>query len=248
VSFFDASGVLIPGADGRVLADRHGAHCGHNCGNPDRCFQHAGENLNEHDVDSGHHWFRLDSEVTNPGDASEKQTVGGRDWYRYTVEIPDSTSTRGQDIRVGVGAGHWQNYISEGETLLWSDDVCVSDAAGNCFAGLPEGSPGAVPPTLELQRISPTQIRLSWGLSDCAGGLSYGIYEGAIGAWNTHTQIDCFDDGGDLQEEITFAPANRYYLVVPLNDAVEGSYGTDSGNNQRSVGTSTCKPTQLLGC
>jgi subtilisin family serine protease len=248
VSFFDASGALIPGADGRVFADRHGAHCGHNCGNPDRCYQHVGENLNESDVDAGHHWFRLDTEPTNPGDAAEKQTVGGRDWYRYTVEIPDSVDTRGQDIRVGVGAGHWQNYISEGETLLWIDDVCVSDAAGNCFAGLPEGSPGNVPPTLELELISPTQIRLSWGLSDCGGGLDYGIYEGSVGTWDSHTAIDCTDDGGDLQEDITFGAGNRYYLVVPLNDVVEGSYGTDSGAIQRPVGTSTCRPVQLLGC
>jgi hypothetical protein len=78
--------------------------------------------------------------------------------------------------------------------------------------------------------------------------MNYGIYEGSIGSWSSHTQIDCLDDGGDLREEISFAPGNRYYVVVPMNDAVEGSYGTDSGNSERPVGTSSCKPVQLLGC
>ena len=39
---------------------------------------------------------------------------------------------------------------------------------------------------------------------------------------------------------------DRYYLVVPINFNGEGSYGTDSANNERPTGTSTCVPTQLL--
>lgn len=73
----------------------------------------------------------------------------------------------------------------------------------------------------------------------------YAVYEGQVGSWYSHTAIDCSDDGLDRVEEITPAPGNRYYLVVPLSSpAEEGPYGTSSTGAARPAGTTTCAPTQ----
>ena len=53
-------------------------------------------------------------------------------------------------------------------------------------------------------------------------------------------RIDCTDDGGDLTEEITPAPNDRYYLVVPHNPNDEGSYGTDAAAAERPAGGAVC--------
>jgi hypothetical protein len=114
--------------------------------------------------------------------------------------------------------------------------------------------PGSVPSSgaasLRLTKPAgfPPTIRLIWGPASSAGAEDYGIYEGTIGSWTSHTAIDCHDDGGDLQEDITPQAASSYYLVVPNNPNDEGSYGTNSGGSPRPPGTATCRPTQALDC
>ena len=94
---------------------------------------------------------------------------------------------------------------------------------------------------------APGALVLSWLPSCTHGAADYGIYEGLRGSWNSHVAVDCSDDGGDLREEVTPTTADdHYYLVVPINFNGEGSYGTDSANNERLTGTSTCAPTQFL--
>jgi hypothetical protein len=39
-----------------------------------------------------------------------------------------------------------------------------------------------------------------------------------------------------------------YYLVVPLNAAREGSYGTTNEGLERSVGDNACLPQQIAAC
>ncbi|OGF66900.1 MAG: hypothetical protein A2Y62_01545 [Candidatus Fischerbacteria bacterium RBG_13_37_8] len=41
---------------------------------------------------------------------------------------------------------------------------------------------------------------------------------------------------------------NYYYLVVPANALVEGSYGRDSGGSERPVSSSACKMQNLSPC
>jgi len=115
-------------------------------------------------------------------------------------------------------------------------------------------APGTVPATgpnvLILGKPAgfPPQIYLQWGPSTSAGATDYGIYEGTIGSWYSHTAKVCTDTGGDLQEIITPQIVSSYYLVVPLNANDEGSYGLDSAAVERPVGTATCVSTQALGC
>ena len=91
----------------------------------------------------------------------------------------------------------------------------------------------------------PPSLTLRWSAS-CTGGASdYAIYEGTLGSWYSHTEIDCTDDGFDRQETVTPSAGGRYYLVVPLNGASEGSYGTDARGIERPAGTVSCRASRV---
>jgi hypothetical protein len=86
---------------------------------------------------------------------------------------------------------------------------------------------------------------LDWSASCSSGAEDYGIYEGTLGTWYSHTQIDCADAGNDLVEQITPAVGSNYYLVVPHGKA-EGSYGLNSAGAERPVGAAVCATPQIL--
>jgi hypothetical protein len=44
------------------------------------------------------------------------------------------------------------------------------------------------------------------------------------------------------------AAGNRYYLVVPTNGVVEGSYGLTSEGDERLQGSSACMPQSIASC
>jgi len=109
--------------------------------------------------------------------------------------------------------------------------------------------PGRIPPTLTVDRVSPSAIRIAWEPSVCPGATGYAVYEGFMGDWHSHTSVTCSDLLGDLSERILSSSGNRYYLVVPLNDSHEGSYGLDSSMNERlPASLGACRPSQSLGC
>ncbi len=91
------------------------------------------------------------------------------------------------------------------------------------------------------------RIVLEWG-SSCSGDPDYEIYEGDLGGdFTSHTARFC--STGGLTSK-TFAPieSDAYYVVVPSNVFVEGSYGTDSHGVERQQGTSTCLPQSIGIC
>lgn len=86
-------------------------------------------------------------------------------------------------------------------------------------------------------------MRLSWTASCGAAAADYGIYEGALGLWDSHAAVDCLDDGADRTEDVLPATGDRYFLVVPHDAAAfEGSYGLGAGETERAPGTATCQP------
>jgi hypothetical protein len=108
------------------------------------------------------------------------------------------------------------------------------------------GNPGLVPSTLKVNKAAGGMLQLVWDKSCSQGATDYGIYQGTIGSWYSHTLLDCSDAGNDLQEEITPGAGNRYFLVVPYNPFGEGSYGRRSGAIERPVGTAVCSASQVL--
>ena len=110
------------------------------------------------------------------------------------------------------------------------------------------GPPGRLTDLLAVGRSQTFSngLVLSWGPSCSAGAEDYAVYEGLLGSWYSHLPLDCSDDGADLTEEISTAPGDRYYLVVPINPTEEGSYGTDGHAAERPVGLSVCVATQSI--
>jgi len=109
------------------------------------------------------------------------------------------------------------------------------------------GNPGLVPSALKVNKAPVAgMLRLVWDQSCSQGATDYGIYQGTIGSWYSHTLLDCSDAGNDLQEDITPGAGNRYFLVVPLNAFGEGSYGQRSGAIERPVGGAVCSTPQVI--
>jgi hypothetical protein len=107
--------------------------------------------------------------------------------------------------------------------------------------------PGGVPATMTVEHGTGSSLVLNWEASCSAAAQDYAIYEGEIGNWYSHTEIDCSDDLGDLAEEIIPLGGSRYYIIVPRGTLEEGSYGRDWTNAERPAGLSTCAPLQALG-
>lgn len=118
-----------------------------------------------------------------------------------------------------------------------------------------QGNPGIIPATLLVNKTAFPQLDLSdviisWNASCSEGASDYGIYEGTIGVWPSHTRVDCADGGVPLTEQITPGAGSRYYLVVPRNTMTEGSYGqrqTAPGVFvERVVGVAQCNAVQTV--
>ena len=112
--------------------------------------------------------------------------------------------------------------------------------------------PGRVPVTISLRKaVTPADVVIDWSASCSTAADDYGIYQGTLGTWYSHTLLDCNDQGSDLSEQITPAAASSYYLIVPHNGQAEGSYGNCSigacaGADERPVGTAKCVTPQVL--
>jgi hypothetical protein len=90
------------------------------------------------------------------------------------------------------------------------------------------------------KKNNPSKLNLFWGDSCIAGGADYAIYEGTLGAPNSHESLLC-STSGVTSSTVFVGEGDRYYLVVPLSpDGVEGSHGVTSSGAQRPPGISSC--------
>jgi len=136
-------------------------------------------------------------------------------------------------------------------------DLATEDAAFSpelldlvaCYTPGLQSAPGYVPATIQVDRspTNPNELQISWSASCATAAEDYGIYVGTLGQFDTHSALDCSDDGADLVEQVPLPAQNSYFLVVPHAQSVEGSYGTDSDATQRPTGGNSCSPAQLLG-
>jgi glucose/arabinose dehydrogenase len=104
--------------------------------------------------------------------------------------------------------------------------------------------PGRVPAALTLAKsANPGHLDLTWNRSCSLMATDYSVHEGSLGNWYTHDSILC-TTGGATAATITPGPDSHYYLIVPQDDALEGSYGTDSASTQRPVSFGPCRAQQ----
>jgi hypothetical protein len=143
-------------------------------------------------------------------------------------------------------------------TGAYSVRVAVGDSLGGSNAGTlayqVAGGAGAVPDgrfvagtPLRIAKAAASQLALAWGVSCSAGDTDYEIYEGALRAFTSHVHISC-STGGLTSATIVPALGDRYYLVVPTNGGVEGSYGKNSSGIERLASGASCRPQAVQAC
>lgn len=168
------------------------------------------------------------------------------DSYDRFTDSPEADAYRATLMVTAMSHGFQTDLRSEFSALGFPIDGTIYDELMSRVTGLE--APGKVSGSVRVDRVSSTELRIGWSPSDCGGGTDYGVYEGRLGDWTSHRQIDCYDDGGDLEEVVEFASGDTYYLVVPHSVVSEGSFGTDSSSTERSRGISGCALEQTLGC
>jgi len=158
------------------------------------------------------------------------------------------SSQGGNSMAFGNFGSGLRLYVNNGNDVYALDSTGssthVSGQGGNSMAFGADGA-GTVA-SLLVSRAAGADLELSWGAS-CAGANDYAVYEGALGVFDSHTPLLC-STGGGLTSTITPGPGNRYYLVVPQNTIVEGSYGTSSAGVQRPPGAPACRVSQAFAC
>jgi len=92
-------------------------------------------------------------------------------------------------------------------------------------------------------------VTMSWtAASSCnPADVDYAIYEGTLGSFTSHVPVTCSTAPGHSWN-FTPAAGNRYFLLVPVNSAREGSYGLGAGGAERPASASACKPQQIAAC
>ena len=129
---------------------------------------------------------------------------------------------------------------------LGCDSALDIDESGPNAGEVPDGA-GLPGQPLTIDRgATPGDIVITWGASCSAGDTDYGVYEGTQGNWSSTTPVTCSTSGA-TSWSFTPSAGNRYYLVVPQTENVEGSYGVDSSGVQRT-GLSHCYPQAPPSC
>jgi hypothetical protein len=147
---------------------------------------------------------------------------------------------------------HLDLFTASGTGGVWGqfqDSSLTFEIAGEAptpVGSVPDGD--AVPglPLTVAKGLFGT-IVLEWDAS-CSEDPDFEIYEGELGGnFTSHQARFCTTDGLTTKG---FAPigASAYYLVVPTDGAVEGSYGRDSDGDERGQGVVQCAPQLFADC
>ncbi|ANM30633.1 hypothetical protein ABI59_15220 [Acidobacteria bacterium Mor1] len=161
-------------------------------------------------------------------------------------------------VQVAIGANHPQEGAQLGIRLanlnaapgieVNFDNVRLSSTPAG--AGEVPGGAGQPGPPLTVNRGIGAEVVLEWSPSCIAGDGDYAVYEGVLGDFGSHLPVGtpaCTTGGGTT---LSFVPgsAGRYFLVVPLNGADEGSYGVDSSGAARPASAAACGTRRVAAC
>jgi hypothetical protein len=135
--------------------------------------------------------------------------------------------------------------ISAAGLTTQTTEVYVGDRSGAwggpAVGRVPDGAtvPG-LPLTLGKSAANPGDLDLEWSPSCGPSVTDYSVHEGTLGSWYSHNEVACTTAGATAT---TIGPGDgsRYYLVVPLDDTREGSYGVDSSGAERPQSNIRCR-------
>ncbi len=127
--------------------------------------------------------------------------------------------------------------------LFWSPGGGVNNVVTTfTFPASPVSVPdgGAVPGTPLSMARAGTNAHLAWGAACVSDANDYAIYRGTLGSWYNHSSVVC-TTGGAMSADLAYGSGNEYYLVVPLNGTLEGSYGINSSGAQIPPAAAPCR-------
>lgn len=137
-------------------------------------------------------------------------------------------------------------FNANGCTDFLADNIIVQTAAAAASGSVPDGAtvPGS---PLRVENGIGGAINLYWSASCMATDVDYAVYEGVLGDFTSHLSRVCSTSGA-TSTTIVPSAGNAYYLVVPHNGSIEGSYGVDSASAQRPASLSACFPQAIGAC
>lgn len=146
-----------------------------------------------------------------------------------------------------AGQLFWFSSCALGVQGDWIIRAIIDCQEGSGPGSTPNGGDAPGTPLL-MDRLGNGDLQLTWSPSCSDGDDDYEIYQGLMGVYPSHFRKICTTDNATTT---TFSPDNfdRYYLVVPTNGSLEGSYGRDSQGNERVQGGNACHvQPPLLSC
>lgn len=154
----------------------------------------------------------------------------------------------GLDVAGNNVVASFSDNRSESGTTDDSVDVYAARIAPGSTgegAGRMNGSRGVLgPPLLVARNANGTDFDLTWS-SVCGIGTDYAVYEGVLGDPHSKSPIQCSTNGATFAT-ISPGSSNRFFVVVARTNTVEGSYGRDSNDIERTPDPGACLP-QLIG-
>jgi len=127
-----------------------------------------------------------------------------------------------------------------------ADDMFVSKLSSTPISGtVPDGAsePGTM---LTLGKGTGGIVVFRWGASCRTTDVKYELYEGVLGDFTSHVPFACNLSSTIFSHAVSIG--DRYYLVVPTQLTVEGSYGVDSNGNERAASAAACRPQSFDAC
>ncbi len=126
----------------------------------------------------------------------------------------------------------------DGTWKVFLDDAELGVADGASALALPP-TPGRVS-GLSVTKTGTGSLGFSWLPSSASGVADYAVFEGVIGDFDSHSSRRCSTEGNTSTTLTPYGGA-RYYLIVPVNESFEGSYGRASTGAERVRGGIRCR-------
>ena len=144
------------------------------------------------------------------------------------------------DVANGTSPDCDGNHVPDECQFVPVDPLCSGGGSvpdGGSVTGIP----------LRVSRLPSGDVQLTWGASCSGADADYEVYEGTVGNFTSHAPRLCTTSGSTT---VTLTPGgdNTYYLVVPRNGVLEGSYGKNSSGTERPQGTHACHPRVVRSC
>lgn len=188
---------------------------------------------------------------------------GPGDDFQWTMEISRGELTVDytpdgpiEDVMTEPVAGTWTTTPNGCSTPGPATTTCeIADGSTDAFVPIAPGAPGGRVDGLTLERndagTATPSITLTWNPSCSNADTDYAVYEGEIGVWYGHVSPSggsiCTTSGA-VTATFDADSGDRYYLVVPRDSLIEGSYGHGINEAERPASVTPCTGQNLGGC